>query len=58
MIWDRSPAPSGTPLRSDNPTAVGDSLMVTGAGNPGRDRVVVTATLVDGSVQIVLDIWV
>ena len=40
------------------PPAIGDTLTLTGAGNPGRDHVVVVAELVDGSRQVVLDVVV
>ena len=40
---------------ANTPPAIGDTLTLTGAGNPGRDRVIVVAELVDGSRQVVLD---
>jgi FlaG/FlaF family flagellin (archaellin) len=42
----------------NTPPAVGDVLTLPGAGNPGSDHVVVVAQLVDGSRQVVLDVWV
>jgi FlaG/FlaF family flagellin (archaellin) len=42
----------------NTPPAVGDTLPLTGAGNPGGDHVVVVAELVDGSRQVVLDVVV
>ncbi|HIH04239.1 MAG TPA: hypothetical protein HA263_10490, partial [Methanoregulaceae archaeon] len=40
---------------ANTPPAIGDTLTITGAGNPGSDHVVVVAELVDGSRQVVLD---
>ncbi|MEN6343554.1 MAG: hypothetical protein ABFC89_13460 [Methanospirillum sp.] len=43
---------------ANTPPAVGDTLRIADAGNPGSDHVVVVAELVDGSRQVVLDIAV
>ncbi len=40
-----------------NPT-VGSSLTCTGSGTSGRDHVVVTATFLDGTTQVILDTYV
>lgn len=43
---------------ADGSAAVGESLPLAGAGNPGSDHVGVVAQLVDGSRQVVLDVFV
>lgn len=51
----------GTPIAGSfagTPPAVGDTLVIPGAGTGGSDHVVVVAQLVDGSRQVVLDTFV
>ena len=43
---------------TNTPPAVGDTLTIPCAGEPGSDHVVVVAELVDGSRQVVLDVAV
>jgi hypothetical protein len=48
----------GTPISADFPNAPphpGDTLTLTGAGNPGQDHIVAVAELADGLQQVVLD---